>query len=238
MDDEFPDHTADVIQVLSANQRPAHEVELPNNVTVWVQTLNSFHRDEAQREAALYAAREIYRFKRDSELYAVFLNNFSEQSPEEQADYLANHEYDSGRIMVSAMAKYPIPVRPEQGKMSDEEWIKTVEKFDKELETVGAKRQKYILSQIEEKRKAALALTPQVRLDRCMKAYIEVVYNNAINTRITNEMLLRAVRFNDDRGRRYYKSIEAVEDLDDEIRATLIQKYQECDSVTSEQVPT
>jgi hypothetical protein len=236
--DEFPTHTADTIEVLSGNTRPSQEVSITAEITVWVQTLNSHHRSEAELAASIFAAREAYMYRKGSELYDVFIANFEMQSAEQQADYLANHELDSGRISVDAVLKYPMPLRPEQGTMTAEEWTRAVAKYDKDYEKSSKQREEYVAKRMAEIKKTSLELTEKVRLERCMKAFVEVRYNTSVAKRMTHEVLLRAVRHNDNRGKMYYTNVEQVEDLDDEIKQKLIIKYQECDTVTSEQVPT
>ncbi len=243
--EQFPDRTADEY-VVHVNARPAKEVTLPSEAKVWVQTLNSIHREEADREAGFHAAVYNRRFVKGGDLYDVYMSDFTGMETNDQVSFLVNHEILRGGITLQATTKYEYPIEPvrEMGDgvgltgESDAAWIQRVEEFEREKDKVTKQRNKFVEKWTVDKRKELEAVTAKTRIKKCMDAFLEAQYSSQYAKRLTDEMLYRAIRRSDIHAQKYYATPDEVRDLDDEVRQVLVDAYRELDRVRPEEVPT
>lgn len=237
-DADFPTKTAEQLLV-QTNTRAAKQIDLPSGTPAWMQTLNSFHRSEADREANYSAAIAVRKFKKNTELYDAYIENFNEMDKEGQVAFLVEHEMLTGRIPLEAELKYPLPMRPEkENEETPEEYAIRVGKYQDEMDKCFADRAKHIETTRTKKSKDIDALTQKVRTKRCMDAFMEGVFHKAFNTAQTHEVLLRSVRTCGNHLQRYYADIKVVEDLDDDLKEYLIEAYQNLDFIEPNEIPT
>ena len=238
MDADFPTKTAESFLVQS-NTRAAKQIDLPTGNPVWMQTLNSFHRSEADREANYSAAIAVRRFKKNKELFEAYTENFDDMDKEGQVAFLVEHEMLTGRIPMEAEMKYPIPMRPEkEGDESEESYVSRVDKYQDQLEQCFTNRAKHIDDTRAKKSKEIEALTLKVRSKKCMDAFMEGVFAKAFNTAQTHEVILRAVRTCENHLQQHYRNIQVVEDLDDDLKEFLIETYRNLDFIHPDEIPT
>lgn len=218
--------------------RTAGEITLSDGTTVWVKTLNMLQREEVESEANWYAQSRCRRFRKGADRHEDLRAEFAELGAGPQAEYLASHELIMGQFQTEAEEKHPEPPKPERGDLTEEQFMTACEKWEQDCKKAAEKRKKYEESRYETERKAAEALSPKVRLERCLISALQRRFMEFYLTRLTLETLYRAVRQGEDHSQQYYATVQAVEDADDEERDQLVKFYRELDRVPAKDLPT
>ncbi|HLV80738.1 MAG TPA: hypothetical protein VKT32_10665 [Chthonomonadaceae bacterium] len=217
-------------------RRTAGECVLPDGLKVWICTLNSAQRLEAEKRARRYAAGECRSLLKGGRDYASVLAEAKSLTPAEQAAYLASQE--TWQIRREVTAAFPLPSEPEQCKGNPAPYSQAVAKWEKETARVEKQRKAEEASRLEAAKAGYLALEAMRRMEACCTAFYNAEFGEAYFRRLNMETLLRAVRDPEDHLQRRFGSPEEVEDLDDAVRQALLDKYKELDALTPAEVPT
>jgi hypothetical protein len=220
-------------------RRTADNCVLPNGDTVWVQTLNSFHRSEADREANFAAALDMQRFSVKGQLYGYYKQDFDSMPVETLCDFLADHSLLTGSVQMEAAKKFGIPVQPERDeKDTGNKYIEQVAAYTEAVDKALADREAYIQAARDKAYKFAQGQSRQARTKAAMDALIQSEFAAAHSKRTQFEILYRATRTTANHLEKYYASVEELMDVDDETLNVLTRKYNELDTVSAEQIPT
>lgn len=223
----------------SASQFPCRTAcycDLPNGERVWICTLNSAQRLEAERKARRYAATECRSLLPDGSDYGGVVAEVKTLSPEAQAAFLAQQDY--WQIYRNVEKELPLPPEPEQGEQTPELYTKAVAKWEKEKANAEKQREEEAVKRFEAAKARYLALPELKRLDACCTAYYNLEFGQAYLSRLNLENLLRAVRNPDAHLQRRFASLEEVEDLDDAMLQALLAKYDALDTLSPSDLPT
>lgn len=217
--------------------RTAGELTLPNGDLVWVCTLNTLLREQADARARRYAQNECQGLLKGGADYGGVLAEIRSFDPEKQAEYVAQHQYFEIRRDVEA--RIPDPPEPEQGDTEPEEYVKAVAQWEGDCKAAALRRQEAEKTRYEAEVAAARQLSSRKRVEACMTAFFGSEYSRHFVERLTIEILYRAARLPDNHTARYFSSVEAVEDAPDDVREALMKFYfGELDTVRAAQVPT
>lgn len=242
MNGEFPLETAGEGRV-APNRRPSDDFTIPGGDTVWIQTVNSIHQEEADTEANIFAAVAARRYKKGGEVYDAYRADFENLDIEGQVSLLLEwYEREEG-WRTSAFRKFLPPPEPsktdEHGEpKTDIDFIKEVEAHENELDKVANNRVKHVDTLRKAKDKQIRSWTANTRVDRCMDAFMSNFFHATLSKRLTLEIILRSVRCADNHSKKYFTSIDDIRELDDDVRQSVIQKYNELDAMKSEDIPT
>lgn len=238
MAEEFPSRTADTLEINAENSRSADSHKI-GKTTVWVQTLNSTHRDKADTEAQWTAGIAARRYRKGTDGYNSIVDDFEAMEPAMLTDFLVTAEESSGRLTFKVDDKYPNTPRPERGvDTTDSQWVEEVARYDDSIVKLGETRLAYFNKLSEEHRKKIESWTKPTRVKRAAEIVLDSRYTKAYSDALTFEILLRAVRKDDDHSQRYFRDVSVIEDLDDDIFDALTAKYRELDSVRPREIPT
>lgn len=219
-------------------RRSAQEVVTPFGVKVFIKTLNTYQRDEAEKEANYYAAIQCRRWAKGNEGHTAMCDYFNRLGIEQQCEFLADRELMNGGFALEAIQKYPEPVRPERGEQSEADYIAAISKYEEDCKTCEEKRIAFVEKLKADAMKKVRGWSVKYRLAQCVDAYLDSEYAVAFGRRLTLETLMRAVRDAENHQDCYYSNIAAIADLDDEERAFLICKYRELDNMSAAEIPT
>lgn len=233
----LPSHTAEET-VINDNIRSNSDIRI-GSTAAWIQTLNSLHREDAQREAEWECAVYISSIKKRSELMDQIEADYSAMEPKAQVDFLASHEFYMGRAQQDIRKELPDelpPVRIENetpGVYADR-----VAKYQKAQEVLIEKRKKRQDVVMKKLVSTSESLPPEKRVAKCVQAHMELMFAQRYGRAIVNQILLRAVRTSTDHRQRLFSGVEQIEDLDDDVRDGLYAAYQNLDRIQSEMIPT
>ena len=226
MEAEFPKRTAD-------------DCTLPNGVTIWVQTLNAYHRSEADRDANYAAALKMQRFRPKQPLYEYYKTDFEAMPEDALLEFLADAAIASGRVHVEAAMKHFMPVLPERREQeTDPAFVERVTEYEVQVAQVIVDREAYVKNVRDTAFERYRSMKKAERIKECMSALIQTEFAREYAQRSQFEILQRAVRTKDNHLEFYFKSWQEVADLDDDVLAKLTQKYNELDSVKPDTIPT
>jgi len=190
--------------------RTAGDVPLPNGDVVFVCTLNTMLREEADQKARWYATAENRDLMKGESGYAELLAQVKAMSAEDQSMFLADQS--AWTIRQQAEERYPVPEKPEQGDAPPDEFTKIVAKWESDCkeaeEARKSKREELYNAQVAAHRK----LKARDRVEKCCIAYHAQQWAAAFVKRLGIETLYRATRLADDHTLRYFKSAAAFED--------------------------
>lgn len=234
---DFPERTADDVQISSVNHRPASELTI-GKIKVWVQTLNNLHRRQAGDAANQFAAIAVRDIRKGGAAYDAYYAEFAANDAEKNVEFLLEHDTYSGEFFDKAETKYPYPPEIERGNSDEPAYLAALDKYNDAVAKINKQRESHIESLRNEKRKQYRKITDATRNSKCMDVVLTAKFAVKYDERNTLEIILRAVRTSDDHSIRYFKSIEQIEDLDDEIRGAIIAKYKELDNIPPNEIPT
>lgn len=217
-------------------RRTAGDLTLPNGDLVWICTLNTLLREQADNRARRYAQNECRGLLKGGADYAAVVAEIRSFPADKQAQYLAQQEFFS--IREDSKGRFPSPPEPTQGDLTPEAYAKQCQKWDTACKAAEAKRKAHEDSRYEAEIKRATALSDKVRVERCVTAYFAREFSRHFVERMVIETMLRAVRIVDDHSVRYFASMQAVEDAPDDVLQAVTQFYNELDTVRPDQVPT
>lgn len=223
-------------------QRTAGEVKLPSGMTYWMQTLNSRQRELAQEEATWAARRKLRRFREGGEDHEELRDQFKKLEARKQCEYLAGQQGMAGVYAFKAWEAHPDPPKPDADTSEGlEEFEKRALKWEETCQKNNVKRGKLIDKLYDQEVERASNMTPKVRLDACIEAWLEGEFQKYTDESRTLWTIRFAVRQLDDH-RAFVYSDEDVTgkllDLDDEDLQEYVRRYRELDSVSQRDVPT
>lgn len=219
-------------------RRTAGELTLPNGEVVWVQTLGALQRDEVLSDAGQYAQMKCSDIRLGGAMRTAVIAEFKEQPVEDLATYLAAHEYRQGRIRDKVEEKYPDLPDPVRKEESEDKWLTVMAEHEKKQKKLEESRKAYEDKLFEEARQTAIALTPKVRLERCVAAYVGIKYAEVFHRQFLTQQIFHVVRTQEDHRMRYFQSVADVSDLDEATLSVIVDFINNLDSVTGREIPT
>lgn len=216
--------------------RTADYLKLPSGTVVWIQTLNTLQKQDADKRARRFAQNECRPLLKGGEDHEAVLIEVRGMSPELQAQFIAGESF--WPIREEALTLYPEPKEPEQGEMSPLEFTEAHVVWEAAVEAAKAIRLGHEAEKFEQACKAALRLSIRERRETALLVYFNQQFIQAYNRRMHFETLWRAVREEDEPHlTRFFESVEALEDADDATQAALWEFYEALD-VPQPMVPT
>jgi hypothetical protein len=203
--------------------RTAGDCVLPNGETVWVQTLNELGRTKADQDAHRYAVLQTMHLRKGGTDYKILQAQARGLSEEEQATFIADQ--NASELAQQCTAQFPDPEQPEKGEMEPAEFIEATAKWEEACKLATEKRENLYADKYQSEVKKALAMSRAARVSFVVNGYIAQQYWTEFVTQQTLEILYRAVRLAEDHDMKYFRSVTAVEDADDEVRQTLVEFY-------------
>lgn len=218
--------------------KTAGECALPNGAVVWVQTLNSLHREDCQVKANKVASLECADLGHGGKMRAAVIASVKNRSADEQASMLAMDAFRDGSMVRLVDEKFPVLPQPEHIEGEDEAgWLERYQAWEASVEERGKARYAYEDELWEAEKAKHAQLTAKERVERCVRSYVSGEWVKAFLRQVRVEQLLRAVRRVDDHRSRYFESVEEIEDLDDPSLQALLDYYDEL-VVNLDAVPT
>jgi hypothetical protein len=215
--------------------RTAGELTQMDGTRVWIQTLNTLQKEDADKRARRYAQNECRPLRKDGDDYAAMNAEIFALSAQQQAIFIADDSY--WPIHEEALTLHPEPQEPEQGELSAADFTEAHIAWEEECVKAEQARRDHEAARFDEIYQLALRLSNRARRERCADVYFTKEFIKAYTRRMKYETLWRAVRNEEDRLQRYYPSVEAVEDADDATQSALWTYYTNLD-VAPNMIPT
>ncbi len=206
--------------------KTAGELTLPNGSVVWIQTLNSLHREDCETRANRDASLECVDLAPGGKMRQAVVASVRAKTAEEQADILTSNQFRDGSMAREVNEKFPVLPRPDKIENEDEAgWLGRFQTWESEVAEREKGRFAYEEELWEAERAKALALTAKERVDRCVRSYVSEQWVRAFIRSVRVEQLYRATRRADDHGQRFFTGVEEIEDLDDPSLQALLDFY-------------
>ncbi len=219
--------------------RTSDDVTLSDGRVVHVRTLNNMLREEATRASQWSAQKVCQKIRPNGEDYDLIISDWASRSKEEQADYLAAHEYWLGNLSNQAIEKYPMREAPEKGDLSELKYTDESKVWEEETEQIKVKRGEFERKLFEEYRDRQLKVQPKTRVDRCVNAFFVKEFAVAYAKAWMLNTLLKCCRKPEDHGLFFFRNIQEIVDMEnDRDRDLLWEKYEELDGIRVAEIPT
>lgn len=215
--------------------RTERTVQLVNGDTVLVRILNELQRDGAEKKAHRLALNECLPFARGGTEFPMLQAQIRQKSSEDQAKYLVQQDYS--KFARDAESAFPIPNEPELGDKQPSDYAVAYAQWELDKREALNNQNAQIDLQYNQALARYLALKPRDRQRQCEDAYFGEQFTQEYVKAYVLEILLRAVRTEDNPLERYYPSAAAVEDAPDADRETVWNAYMEMD-VKPDAIPT
>jgi hypothetical protein len=224
--------------------RTEGEFELSSGEKVWIKTLNSYFRNKAQEAAGRAAHKACTPFRKGGVEYKDVVIRMQNQTPEDQATYIADGGSLRGEYYAKVTEELPDILEPERKPdETDEDWMKRLDSHMAEVNKLEVKREKKFKELYDKAKEAALGLPEKSRVQKCIDEYISRQFTSEFNTVYTFYTIYYSTRNYDERTELYFgddpeKAVRIIADLDDSDRNGLADRYNEIDNVRPSEIPT
>jgi hypothetical protein len=203
--------------------KTAGYLTLPAGNAVWVQTLNSLHKEDSDKRARRFAQSECRTLLKGGDDYDSMVLEIRDLSADAQATLIAGDSY--WEIHQQSFIEHPEPEEPEQGEMNALEFTEAHVAWEAASAEAEAARKAFESERFEATRAVALLLPVKDRRERCQVVCFNRDFIKAYTRRMRFETLFRAVRTQEDHLKRYYASVDEIEDADDATQVILWSFY-------------
>lgn len=217
---------------------------LPDGTIVHIKTLNSIYKDRADQAGVLAGKRSAAPVRKGGAAYAALVAEMKANSAEEQALYVALGKLRRGQYDSEAEDQFPDLVPPERKKEDTEaDFLKRMDKYEKDVAKNLEKRTEKTKALYEATYNDLLQETPRNRVQAALDEAVSDRYYKGYVHAYNCYYIYYAVRMDEDHSEFYFgedeeKGVRQVEDLDDEVRESILRAYNSIDSVKTREVPT
>lgn len=212
--------------------------EILNGQKIWVQTLNTTYRKSARNMANNAAAISIIDLRAGKTLHDGYYADFVEMGADGMLEFLINHYVRTGEPTELAITAHPIGSPPERTVETEDEFARIMERYETDklaaLDLRGIEFRTVCDRQMDKFKAIAVERLPEV----CMNHFRQTQYAAMFNDTFRHYLIYHAVRKGEDHRLRFYDTIEEVMELTDEVRAFILQVYDELDTVRPADIPT